>query len=152
MDIQVLPSADISIHSWSSVYFFSFTALPSAPHSNSQLLSPNISNIHAADTENSRCAWLACCHRWHTNGDNGLLAAAEVNWRAARATEQRAAISIRFGCVWEVRIQRLELGGAWGGNVMMPRRWHSSRFIGTVGRIRTLFATGSRHRQHHDTS
>jgi hypothetical protein len=53
-------------------------------------------NIHAADTENSRCVCACSCPRWHTNGA-GLLAAAEVNWRAPRATESLAAIS-GVGC------------------------------------------------------
>ena len=46
--------------------------------------------VHAADTENSRCGG-TCCHLWHANGD-GFFAAADVNWRAARAIESLAAI------------------------------------------------------------
>lgn len=66
----------------------------SAPHLTAQLLSRNISNILAADTENSRWVWAACCHRWHTNGCGLLATEEEVNWRTARATEVRAAIML----------------------------------------------------------
>lgn len=47
--------------------------------------------IHCADTVNSRWGWaLALCH-WHAKGAC-VRVADEVNWRAARATEKRAAI------------------------------------------------------------
>lgn len=58
-------------------------------YSQSQLC--NVFDIHAADTENSRCFCCTCCHLWHAKGA-GLFAAAAVNWRAARTTEVLAAI------------------------------------------------------------
>ena len=53
--------------------------------------------VPAADTVNSRC-WSGCLWNWHTKGDC-LRAADEVNWRAARATEKRAAMLYVFNCV-----------------------------------------------------
>jgi hypothetical protein len=72
-----------------------------------QLLFPTHINIHAADTENSRGFGLACAHLWHTNGD-GLLAAAEVNWRATCANEVLAAILVSILC----KVVKLQVGGA----------------------------------------
>lgn len=46
---------------------------------------------------NSRCWWAVDRCHWQAKGDC-LRAADEVNWRAARATEKRAAI---FSVVWE---------------------------------------------------
>jgi hypothetical protein len=74
-----------------------FISYPSTQFTNLPIAFRNILYVHAADTENSRCFCACICHRWHTNGA-GLLAAANVNWRAARATEDRAAILV--GVVW----------------------------------------------------
>jgi len=133
--IHVLPSADISIHSWSSVYFFSFTALSQHPCSPLNCFSELQMCVRAADTENNRGFCVACCHLWQTNGD-GLFAAAEVNWRAARAIEVRAAIVAN--CVWVVKLQ---VAGA--GEVITRAKTlvELLRDYGKVGRIRTLFAT-----------
>ena len=159
-NVHVLPSADISIHSWSSVYFFSLPTASSAPHPQIfQLLfcgKASGYSVRAADTENSRCLGLTCAHRWHAKGV-GRLAAAQVNWRAARTTEVRAAILCVRLCVCVcVRLSVFWSEVCWSklvGAICMPRsRWSSRTLMcdcGTVGRIRTLFATGDEKNCHH---
>lgn len=59
---------------------------------------------------NSRGICAVALHCWQANG-LGLFAAAEVNWRAARATEYREAIVRAAVCGWRIQVKVHE---AWG--------------------------------------
>jgi hypothetical protein len=68
-------------------------------------------NVHAADTENSRCRCCNCdCSRWHANCGLVVALAKVVNWRTARTALDRAAILV---CGGFAESKTWELAGAW---------------------------------------